>query len=604
MVTRSTDTDIFPGVETVPDLVSARANMAPGNIGLYEQLRPHDWQGITWGDFSRLIETAARQLQIHGCQSGDAIAIVAASSLLWDIAQYAIMKNGGIVVGIDAHDSKNNIQNFMESADIKGFITDNQATLEKVHPSCRQKLLFALEIHSTADLSGVQFVAIDGRPVTRKTSDSRKWPAIDGGDTATIIFTSGTTGRPKGIPYSHKQILVACQALTRTYGDVTEKSKLVCWLPLANLFQRMMNYCAVAVGASTHYVPNPQEVLSFLPEINPTVFIAVPRFYEKLYEGIQKKLKQAQRPVRLTFSMLHKMNCRFAGKSKNNPLAVIIDKATGALIFNKLREQLFGKDLKYVISGSAPMPVWLLEWYAAAGVLILEAYGISENIVPIACNTPQNYKLGTVGRPLQPNRVRLSKTNEVEVAGPGVFTGYFTDTCEQANMTEDGYLKTGDAGMIDADGYITLNGRKSDFFKTSTGRRIAPLMTEKALSMCHALGHVMIIGEGRKVPIACATVNPAGHNSSDAVFFAALRNELKELVSKEVPDHQKPAAALLLLTAFTVNGGEITANLKLRKKFIMEKYREEIDRSYQILAKAHGEVFQHQVGDKGVLIIL
>jgi long-chain acyl-CoA synthetase len=604
MVTNSNHPDIFEGVNSIPELISARAKMTPDDNGLVDQQTSNNWKWTSWGKFNHYIEQTARQLHSHGCQSGDAIAIMASSSIYWDLIQYAILKNGGIVVGIDVHDTANNIQAILDSVNIKGIITDDSENLAKINIPSRKKMLFVLEAMPTEHLDNFQFLTLNDKPVTKKYSDLSDWPKIDGDDTATIIFTSGTTGKPKGIPYTHKQILIACKALTKTYSDVTDVAELVCWLPLSNLFQRVMNYSAVAVGAKTHYVSDPKEVLNYLPEISPTVFIAVPRFYEKLYEGIQNKINQAPLPAKLLFSLSHKMNCWVDNTTNKGSIAIIVKKITAALVFNKLKKQLFGSNLKYVISGSAPMPSWLLGWFQAVGVLILEAYGVSENIVPIACNTPQNYKFGTVGKPVLPNRVRLSKHNEIEVSGPGVFTNYLADVIEQKSLTPDGYLQTGDEGMIDDEGFIVLNGRTSDFFKTSTGRRISPLGIEKRLNKCRDLDHVIIIGEGRKVPIACATISSTDRTSEDTAFFDALRSDINGMMSQDIPDYQKPAAILLFLSEFTVSGGEVTANLKLRKKLIMDKYRKEIDRSYEILQKTSGKTFYQQVSDKSILVIL
>lgn len=603
MVADSTHSDIFSGVESIPELISARAKMAPGHIGMLDWITPHDTRATSWCKFKDYTEQAARQLQIYGCQSGDAIAIMASVSVLWDIVQYAVLMNGGIVVGIDTHDTDVNIQSIMASANIRGVITDNAEHLEKIDVACREKLSFVLYARPIENQDNFEFTALNEKSHPEK-SDFREWPVINGDDPATIIFTSGTTGEPKGIPYTHKQILIACQALTKTYHDVTDQAELVCWLPLSNLFQRMMNYCALAVGAKTHYVSTPKKILNYLPVIKPTVFIAVPRFYEKLYEGIQSRINQAPLPVKLLFSFSHAMNCWAATKTNKNLLAIFIKKATGALFFNKLKMGILGSNLIYAISGSAPMPVWLLRWFEATGILILEAYGISENVVPISANTPQEYKFGTVGRPILPNKVRLSKNKEIEVTGPGVFVNYLSGKPDQKNISSDGYLQTGDEGRIDRDGFIALCGRKNDFFKTSTGIRISPLSIEKTLSRCRQLEGVIIIGEGRKVPIACATVNLSGDNYNDTNFFKVLRKEIKGYLSREIPDNQKPAAVLLLLTEFSVTGGEMTANLKLRKKLIIEKYGQEIERSYEILQKGPHDSPHQKVGEKGILIIL
>lgn len=570
-------------------------------IGFVEQQEAQGWQGTSWGAFSQTVEKTSRELHGFGCRSGHAIAIMASTSVLWDIIQYAILKIGGIVVGIDAHDTAGNIQSILDAAEITGIISDDPEPLAKVDKSSRRRLSFILKASVHEGCPVFQAVGNDAF-CKGENQVAIAWPVIAGDAPATIIFTSGTTGRPKGISYTHRQVLVACQAVTSAYDEVNDASRLVCWLPLSNLFQRMMNYCALAVGARTYYVSNPRNVLDCLPEINPTVFIAVPRFYEKVYEGIQRKIAQATRLQKAVFALALAMNRRFASGRQGAALSGAVRKVTGVLIFDKLKQMLFGGDLRFAVSGSAPMPVWLLEWFEAIDILILEAYGISENIVPIASNTPRHHKFGTVGRPLPPNRVRLSDNGEVEVSGPGVCSHYLSGLRGKARVTADGFLQTGDEGSIDDQGYLSLHGRKGDFFKTSTGIRIAPLSIEKALHQCRFLEHVFVIGDGRKVPIACATIDPDFH--ADLAFVQRIRQEIKGIISRELQGHQQPAALLLLTREFTVGSGEITANLKLRKKFIIEKYNSDIERSYAILQEGTGENFCLEVSDNSMLAIL
>ena len=395
-------------------------------IGFVEQQAAHDWQGTSWGAFSLAVEKTSRELQGFGCRSGHAIAIMASTSVLWDIIQYAILKIGGIVVGIDAHDTAGNIRTILDTAEITGIISDDPEPLTKVDKSSRRRLSFILKTSTHEGCPVFQAVGDDAF-CKGETQVATAWPVIAGDDPATIIFTSGTTGRPKGISYTHRQVLVACQAVTSAYDEVNDASRLVCWLPLSNLFQRMMNYCALAVGARTYYVSNPRDVLDYLPEINPTVFIAVPRFYEKVYEGIQRKIAQAPRLQKAVFALGCNHEPEFASGRQRAALSGAVRKVTGVLIFDKFKQMLFGDDLRFAVSGSAPIPVWLLEWFETIDILILEAYGISENIVPIASNTPRHHKFGTVGRPLPPNRVRLSDDGEVEVSGPGVCSRYLSD---------------------------------------------------------------------------------------------------------------------------------------------------------------------------------
>lgn len=601
MVKAASPSDMLARAGSIPELIRLRAYHTPDAAGLKER-STSGWQESTWKTLDHLVAQAAEQLRGYGCKPGDAIAIMAATSVFWDISQYAIMINGAVIVGIDAHDTADNIHTIITSAKISGVITDNPEQLTKLDPVCRNKLNFILTALPTSSPGEVNYQALYQSPAAPPAVTGQ--PEIAANDRATIIFTSGTTGRPKGIPFTHKQILIACQSAITAYNDVTDAARLVCWLPLSNLFQRMMNYCAIAVGAQTYYVAHPQEVLDNLPEIKPAVFIAVPRFYEKLYEGIHKKIQQAPPPARRIFTLAHHLRGKALQKPANNLLAQVIIRTTDRIVFNKFRRQLFGDDLKYAISGSAPMPLWLLEWYRTCGILILEAYGISENIVPVACNTPQHYKFGTVGKALPPNRVRLAVDKEVEVSGPGVFSHYLTFGSDQKQLTKDGYLKTGDEGEIDAQGFIRLTGRKTDFFKSSTGRRIVPGPIEKLLNSCPHLDHTIVVGAGRKVPIACATLTRQAWETADELFLEQLRQEIIQQLSTEIADWQKPAAILLLLEEFSINGGEITANLKLRKNFVAEKYCREIEHSYALLEDSTRQNICRHLNSKAITIIL
>lgn len=599
MVTNVQCADILSKANSIPELISIRAQLTPNDNALADQLNSDSWQWLSWSKLNTHIEATAKELLSQGFGYGDSIGIIASTSVLWDISQYAILKNDGVVVGIDSHDTKKNIHKIIKTSSIKGIITDSQKKMENLLGPFTDELAIIVEIGSKENLNQISLKKIHARS-SDPVSISPAPPCPE--DTATIIFTSGTTGDPKGIPYSHKQVLSACQAITRTYSDVTETANLACWLPLSNLFQRMMNYCAIAAGAKIYYVSDPKEIVRYLPLINPTVFIAVPRFYEKLYEGIQGKINALSAPLKQLFSFAHKAN---SWSSQTNSLVVnkLVNTITDVFVFNRFKSGIFGNKLNYAISGSAPMPIWLLNWFDSTGIRIFEAYGISENIIPNACNTPQCYKFGTVGKAISPNEIRLSADNEIEVRGPGVFHSYLGLNNENGNITDDGYLRTGDEGEIDADGFISLKGRKADFFKTSTGKRISPLSTEKKLNQCPIIEHAFILGEGRKVPIACANLSPLYNQLEKEKTVEELRNLLSKILA-DCPGTQKPAAILLLLTEFTIQTGEITANLKLRKKHIVAKYAAEIDSSYELLQMSTDTSTFHQITDNCLLVKL
>jgi long-chain acyl-CoA synthetase len=246
------------------------------------------------------------------------------------------------------------------------------------------------------------------------------------------------------------------------------------------------------------------------------------------------------------------------------------------------------------------MPVWLLEWFHAIGIVVLEAYGITENIIPVAMNRPHSFKFGTVGTALPGNDVVIAGDGELLVKGKGVFHGYHREETRSAPLSADGYLATGDYAEIDTDGFITLKGRKSEVFKTSTGHRIAPSGIESCIRRIPYVEHAVVFGAGRKCPMALVSVSidflklhapGGGHNSREKAtrLLPDVLDSIRADVQREVaslPPHQRPSGILVTTEPFTIEGGELTANLKLRRKNVEHKYQGHIERVYGELEKS------------------
>ena len=266
------------------------------------------------------------------------------------------------------------------------------------------------------------------------------------------------------------------------------------------------------------------------------------------------------------------------------------------LVLKKIRSFL-GNNLKYLISGSAPMPVWLLEKYHALGILVLEAYGISENIIPNAMNIPGDYRFGTVGKPLPQNQTRLSEDGELLIKGPGVFSGYYKDEGQKEVFTTDGYFPTGDYASFDQDGFLSITGRKSEIFKTSTGRKISPVSIESRLQQISYVEHAVLFGQGKKLLTALVTVSPQGlakrleeKETLAADFKALLSRPALEMIAHDLyltieplPDFKRPAGIFLTDYPLSVETKEITANLKLKRKNIEERFNPYIEQMHQYM---------------------
>ncbi|MFP4037703.1 MAG: AMP-dependent synthetase/ligase, partial [Desulfobacteraceae bacterium] len=572
--------------DTIPRLLERRVKSSPNATALYSLDQGH-WQPITWKSFHDSILTLAGGFQELGLAQGQAIGIMARTSPLWDMVQFAVLISGGIVVGMDPHDLDENINLIAEQSNLAGLVVQEPGLLRKLSEENRCSLSLLMSIEDPSDYEKTLHLKDLLSQNTRDRAVDRSSPS----DPATIIFTSGTTGRPKGIQYTHGQVTMATTAIMEGFQEIGEGSRLVCWLPLSNLFQRMINFCGITLGATTYYVESPRDIMKHLPSIGPDVFLGVPRFFEKLYEGmmveVDKRLPWRRALVKKAIAVGDKK--AQASREGRNPglTTTLLHSLLDPIVLAKFREAM-GPRLRFMISGSAPMPVWLLERFHAMGLLILEAYGISEDIIPVAMNLPRAYKFGTVGKPMPGNEIRLLQDGEVLVKGPGVFSGYLNEASQGQRFTPDGYLMTGDRAVLDQDGFLSLRGRKSEVFKTSTGRKIAPTSIEDRLRRIPYIDHAVIIGSGRKQLVALLVLSSSAVSRKAAdlglPFEGSLTPPLEQAIAADVsaetrdlPLYQQPAGLILTLKPFTIEGGELTGNLKLRRENILLKFQGPID---------------------------
>ncbi|MFA5921088.1 MAG: AMP-binding protein [Methylococcaceae bacterium] len=570
---------------SLPALLKTKAREKPQEVAQWILDNEGRWLSINFHSFYQEVVDLAWKLIALGINKGDVIAIMAATGREWELIHQAVLALGGIVVGIDPGEKSEQAEGIVKVAGIQTLVIDRLERLDIFREGIKAqfKLIITFDERSVeSETTKSIFINIP----KRQTGGLKNAPLPDvvhSEDIATIIFTSGTTGTPKGIAYRHDQIIAAIDAILETYPELTRPPcHLVCWMPLSNLFQRMLNLWAIACGAEVYFVEQPQKIIEYLPQINPHIFFAVPRFYEKLYQDFEIKLGQQPKIV---VQCLH--YCLTAGESNS-----LIGK-----LFRKINYRLFksftallGSNIRYMVSGSAPMQLRLLKRFDAMGLLILEAYGLSENIVPIAANRPTDYRFGSVGKALKGNTIMLAEDSELLVKGPGVFNGYLADRQHDRSLNADGYLASGDYAEIDSHGFIRLTGRKSEVFKTSTGRKIAPVEIESYLKHDTEVEHAVVFGESRKFLVAL-------------VYVGAMRLEYKNETQKllirlsksieDLPEYKRPVGVILIFKSLSVEQQELTANQKLRRKNIQRNYGKLVDRLYSELDD-HKSIIHHQ----------
>ena len=589
---------------TVPGLLAARHARTPEAIALWQLSADGGWQASTWADYQRAVASLASGLRRLGLVAGERVGILAATSKEWDYAQLGILAAGGVVVGLDLYGPDEHAQDIARRCRFAGIVVDSPALLDKLGDEIRRTLRFVVSIsRGNAADSPTQIVDLD--VLLAETPDD-DWNQACADAPATIIFTSGTTGAPKGIEYSHRQMCQAAEAILAAFSDLAEGSHQACWLPLSNLFQRMINLCAIGSSAQTFYVADPREIMRHVARIEPYVFIGVPRFFEKLHAGIVDTLAHQPAWRQALARWAWNVGDRVASAQRaGRPCAALLriqHRLAEALVLARLRG-ILGGQLRFMISGSAALPRYLLERFDALGLRIFEAYGISENIIPVAINRPGQVRFGTVGRPLAGSEVKLADDGELLVRGPGVFAGYFGEppgkACAgaeagedgaQACVDADGYLASGDFATIDGDGYITLVGRKSEVFKTSTGRRVAPAHIENLLRQLPNTEYAAVFGAGRTQPTALLVVSEAAWLGDRQQFARRLREDAGKAL-EALPAYLHPAAIAVTTRTFTIAGGELTANLKLRRNAIARNFAPLLDALCAHIDGAAGQPF-------------
>lgn len=560
---------------TIAQRLALRVAQTPQAIAFQQERLGGGWSAVDWASFADRVASVRRGLAAAGLARGDRLALIAPVSLDWEVVHHAALSLGVALVGLDAHDLPARVAAMAEQADVTAFATTEPRALSALSEAQlgRLRLLVtmgegpgdwpaAAQRLSLTDLAALGALATEPEPAQPD-------------DIATILFTSGTTGAPKGIAYTHAQLCLALDVICQAFSFVRDDGRLLCWLPLSNLFQRMVNLAAMNNRATTYLLADPRQVMAAVAEVGPDIFVGVPRFFDKLHAGLQAQVAALPAPQRLlvrwAWDIGRRMSrCRQAGHT-GSPGLRLAHRLADRLVLRRLRA-VMGPRLRCMVTGSAPMSLAVLQDFDALGWLVLEAYGLSENVVPMAMNRIDAYRFGTVGRPLPGNEITIGDDGMVRVRGPGLFRGYLGEA-DGAARDAQGYYATGDLGALDADGFLRLTGRLGDLIKTSTGRRVAPAGVEAVLRGAPGVDQAVLLGAGRKVLVALCSCTPG---SLDGAALPALQAALREAVAGLNP-HERPAGIALLEQPFTIEAGELTSNLKLRRSEIERRHAQRLD---------------------------
>ncbi|HKY60277.1 MAG TPA: long-chain fatty acid--CoA ligase [Gemmatimonadota bacterium] len=566
-----------------------------------------EYVSIPAPEFREEVDLAAHGLIDLGVAPGTRVALLSENRPGWAFADLAILSAGAWSVPIYTSLTPDEIQFILEDSGAVACFVSNQAQLDKVlaiRDRCPAlECIVTLDPIETGD-AGVhkaRSLVERGREAREKRPDAldERLQAIDPEDTASILYTSGTTGRPKGVMLSHRNfisnVIDSLKALAIRAEDVH-----LSFLPLSHSFERTGGYyIMIHAGVTIAYAESVDRVIDNMGEIRPTVMTSVPRLYEKMYAGMLQKASEAGGLKKRIVFWARRVGIEYAEKEVGGGGAGSVlrlkHRLADRLVYAKLRERMGGR-VRFFVSGGAPLAPVIAKFFYAAGLPILEGYGLTETSPVIAVNTFEKMRFGTVGPPIDNVEVRIEADGEIMVRGPNVMQGYYNLPQKTAEViNEEGWFRTGDIGVLE-DGFLTITDRKRDLIKTSGGKFIAPQPLENELKTSRYVSQAVVVGNRRKYASVLIVPNfdnlrafarDAGLDPDDVegLFRAEPVQDLYQGILEELnqglASYETLKKLRLVPEEFTIEAGELTPTLKVKRRVIEEKYAELIDTMYE-----------------------
>jgi long-chain acyl-CoA synthetase len=567
------------------------------------------YKGITYKEFEDNTENFAFGLSALGVKRGDKVAISSENRPEWVYSDMAILGLGAVDVPIYPSLTADSEEFILNNSDSIGIIVSNKFQLNKVLKiltGCK-KLKFVIvlnekdiETNSSSNIysfNNVQDMGIKLKSLSPELFNENI-KLTDENDLCTIIYTSGTTGEPKGVMLTHKNITSNVHAALESI-PVSSSDVFLSFLPLCHIFERMGGYyTGFACGGSVYYAESIELISQNILESKPTIITTVPRLFERIYSKIVKNVEKEPVSKQKIFNWAVEVGKKYSRLKRENNISLKLKieyALADRLVFSKLKEKM-GERLRFFVSGGAALPRQMGEFFEAIGIIILEGYGLTESSPVIALNRVDDYKFGTVGKVVPGVQVKIATDGEILVKGSNVMQGYYKNKGETNEVIKNGWLHTGDIGVFDSDGFLMITDRKKHLFKTSGGKYIAPAPIENLFLTSKYIDQFMLIGNHRMflsaliVPDFETIQEYADSNKIDYMDITDLlkKKEIYNLLDKEISSLQKKLANYerirrfsILDKPFTIESGEITPSLKIKRKFVEERYAHLIEEMYE-----------------------
>jgi long-chain acyl-CoA synthetase len=604
-MTNSNSEPLHVAPTTLPQLCLAAIRRHAKQDALNHK-RAGEWVHVSAEAFLERVRHITLGLAELGVQAGDRVALLSENRPEWSIVDLAILSLGAINVPIYTTQAVEQVRYILEDSGARLIFVSGRkvfkharAGIEAV-PTLEGLVFFDAEAAEQIE-SAITLEDLEARGRQGEREDPTAYDALltraGGDEIATIIYTSGTTGEPKGVMLTHRNflsnVLSISSALPISHTDVA-----LSVLPLSHIFERTVFYVFCYTGVSVYYAASFDQVGEHLSEVRPTIMTAVPRLFEKVYQRIVKKGMSAGGWKTKVFAWALEVGQRHAElKDKREPVPPLLELKHGIanrLVFSKWRAGVGGR-LRYFVSGGAPLSPTLSYAFWAADIPILQGFGMTETCI-VSANRPDNNKIGSVGLVFPGIDVRLAEDGEILVRGPNVMLGYYNHPEATEAVMQDGWFQTGDVGRMDDEGHLFITDRKKDLFKLSNGKYVAPQLVESLIKQSELVNQVVVIGAGRKQPAAlivpewealASAMSAAGGSkpptraewSRDPEAIKLVQREVAQL-TRTLADYERVRRVALLPEEFSIDSGEMTPTLKIKRRIVDEKYGQLIEELY------------------------
>jgi long-chain acyl-CoA synthetase len=578
---------------SLADLPALNAARNPANVA-FARKQGGRWVDVTAKEFDDDVRAVAKGLLAAGVQPGDRVALMSKTRYEWTLVDFAVWTVGGVVVPIYETSSAEQVSWILADSGASAIVLEtaaHQASLDIVRDQ-----LPGLEHVWQVDGGGLEELRAAGRSVPDADLDAAH-AGVDRSSTATIIYTSGTTGRPKGVLLTHDNFMALSEnALAKLEAVVkAEGASTLLFLPLAHVFARFIEVLCVMGGARMGHTADIKNLLDDFAGFKPTFILSVPRVFEKVYNSAEAKATADGKGK--IFATAAETAIQYSTGLDQGRVGLGL-KARHALfdrlVYGKLRDAMGGQ-VKYAVSGGAPLGTRLGHFFRGIGITVLEGYGLTETTAPATVNVPDRVKIGTVGPPLPGVAVRIADDGEILIRGNNVFTGYHDNDEATAAAKLDGWFHTGDIGELDEDGYLRITGRKKEILVTAGGKNVAPAVLEDRLRAHPLVSQCIVVGDQKPFIAALLTLDPemypvwAKNNGIAGVTFEQARSnevvlaELQKAVdeaNKAVSKAESIRKFTVLEGDFTEENGYLTPSLKLKRNVVMKDFHDQVEALY------------------------